>query len=63
MIFVTGAIVQAITIAQVQFVFGQKRMIRQIEQLRDHVIICGFGRTGSMLARELKEAKTSLVIL
>jgi len=63
MIFLTGAIVQAITVAQVQFVIGQKRMIRQIEQLRDHVIICGFGRTGSMLARELKEAKTRLVIL
>jgi len=63
MIFLTGALVQAITVAQFQFVFGQKRMIRQIEQLRDHVIVCGFGRTGSMLARELKAAKAGLVIL
>ncbi len=29
-------------------------MSHQIEQLRDHVIVCGFGRIGNMLARELK---------
>ncbi len=63
MIFLTGALVQAITLSQVQSVFGLKRMNRQIEQLRNHVIICGFGRTGAMLARELRAAKTPLVVL
>ena len=63
MIFLTGALVQFITLSQVQFVFGMKRMNRQVELLRHHVIVCGFGRTGSMLARELRAAKAGLVIL
>ncbi len=63
MIFLTGALVQAITLSQVQSVFGLKRMNRTIEQLRGHIIVCGFGRTGSMLARELRDAKAQLVIL
>ena len=63
MIFLTGALVQSLTLSQVQLVFGLKRMTRQIEQLRDHVIICGFGRIGVMLARELQAAKTGLVVV
>lgn len=63
MIFLTGALVQAITLSQMQLVFGLKRMNRQIDDLRSHIIVCGFGRTGSMLARELQAAKASLVIL
>eukprot|EP01037_Dinobryon_pediforme_P013544 gene13544-13663_t len=63
MIFLTGALVQAITLSQVQAIFGMTRMSRQIEHLRDHIIVCGFGRTGSMLAHELKAAKVDLVIL
>lgn len=63
MIFLTGALVQFITVTEIQFAFGQKRMNRQIQDLREHVIVCGFGRTGSMLARELRAAKTPMVIL
>ncbi len=63
MIFLTGALVQVVTLAQVQLVFGQKRMSRQIEALRGHVIICGFGRIGLMLARELNAAQTGLVVI
>jgi voltage-gated potassium channel len=63
MIFLTGALVQAITLSQVQAIFGLNRMTKQIEHLQGHIIVCGFGRTGSMLSRELRAAKTELVIL
>jgi trk system potassium uptake protein TrkA/voltage-gated potassium channel len=63
MIFLTGALVQAITLSQVQAIFGLTRMSRQIEHLRNHIIVCGFGRTGSMVAHELRAAKVELVIL
>ena len=29
-------------------------MSHQIERLRNHVIVCGFGRIGDMVARELQ---------
>jgi voltage-gated potassium channel len=54
MIFLTGALVQFITLSGVQQLLGHKHMNHQIEQLRNHVIVSGFGRIGNLLARELK---------
>ncbi len=63
MIFLTGALVQFITLSQIQLVLGMKRMNRQIETLKDHVIVCGFGRIGGMLATELRAGKAGFVII
>src|SRR4051812_42275711 len=63
MIFLTGALVQLITLNQIKQVLGLKRMTTQIDRLRDHIIICGFGRIRAMLARELRVARTRFVII
>ncbi len=62
-IFVTGALVQFITFNQINEILGGRRMKSQIDELRGHIIICGFGRIGSMLAGELKAGGQRLVIL
>ena len=62
-IFLTGALVQFITLNQINQIFGLKRMSNQIDRLSGHVIICGFGRIGFMLARELAAGGAALVIL
>ena len=53
MIYLTGALVQFITLNQINQIFGIKRMSNQIDRLRNHVIVCGFGRIGVMLAQGL----------
>ena len=63
MIFLTGALVQFITITQFQQLFGTRRMKNDIDGLTDHVIICGFGRIGIMLAQELTAGQAPFVIL
>ncbi|HEY0464837.1 MAG TPA: potassium channel family protein, partial [Polyangiaceae bacterium] len=63
MIFVTGALVQFLTASELQRLLGTKRMKNEIEQLKGHVIVCGFGRIGNMLARELKDGKISFLIV
>ena len=63
MIFVTGALFQFITVMQIQQVLGLKRMRTEIDNLRNHVIICGFGRTGQMLARELRAGLVNFVLV
>ena len=63
MIFLTGALVQFLTAVELQRILGTKRMKNEIEQLKAHVIVCGFGRIGNMLARELKDGKTSFIII
>ena len=46
MIFLTGALVQFLTAVELQRILGTKRMKNEIEQLKAHVIVCGFGRIG-----------------
>jgi voltage-gated potassium channel len=62
-IFVTGALVQLITVSQLTQIFGLKRMNTRIDQLKDHVVICGFGRIGVVLAHDLHQSGASFVVL
>jgi Trk K+ transport system NAD-binding subunit len=63
MIFVTGALVQLISASQLQQILGIRRMQKDIAALTGHVIVCGYGRIGQMLARELTAARTGCVVL
>ncbi|HTQ37332.1 MAG TPA: NAD-binding protein [Steroidobacteraceae bacterium] len=63
MIFLTSALVQFFTASQLSRSSGQKRMNRQIEQLDGHVVVCGFGRLGAVLARALAASSAGFVIL
>ncbi|MBV8513337.1 MAG: potassium channel protein [Xanthobacteraceae bacterium] len=62
-IFLTGAFVQFITQSQLNKVIGVKRMSSQIDQLTGHVVVCGFGRFGTVLARALRASSAAFVIL
>ncbi|WP_421737673.1 potassium channel family protein [Caulobacter sp.] len=61
-IVVTGALVQALTQSQLEQFFG-KRVERDIERLDGHIVICGFGRIGLMLAAELSAAGETFVVI
>jgi Trk K+ transport system NAD-binding subunit len=63
MIFVTGALVQFITVTQIQDVLGMRRMNTEIDRLKNHVIVCGFGRLGLFLARDLRVGGVEFVII
>ncbi len=63
MIYLNGALVQFITLNQINQLLGVKRMSTQIDQLRNHVIVCGFGRIGGMLAQGLRNGGADFVIL
>jgi voltage-gated potassium channel Kch len=62
-IFLTGALVQFITLNNLNKAFGLKRMNTQIDELKEHVVVCGFGRLGSELARTLSASSAAFVIL
>lgn len=63
MILLTGALVQLLTFSQFQRFLGANRMKNEIDRLSDHVIVCGFGRIGVMLARELASGGARFLIL
>jgi voltage-gated potassium channel len=61
--FMAAAFVQFITFTQIQQLLGVKRMKTQIDRMTNHVIICGYGRIGQMLADELKAGASEFVVL
>lgn len=63
MIFLTGALIQYFTVSQINRIGGMKRMNAAIEQLSGHVVVCGFGRLGSMLSKTLSASSAGFVIL
>jgi voltage-gated potassium channel len=48
-----GALSQALLEFELQSFFGRRRMEREIDRLNGHYIICGMGRVGRSVAREL----------
>jgi voltage-gated potassium channel len=44
-------------------IFKDTRVKRKIKKLKDHVIVCGFGRNGKQVVRELMEHQVPLVII
>lgn len=63
MIVLTGALIQFLTHLQLRRLLGVDRMKAQIEKLAGHTIICGYGRIGQQLARELAAARQSFLIV
>ncbi|WP_109806654.1 potassium channel family protein [Sphingosinithalassobacter portus] len=63
MILLTSALVQFFTVIQLRQILGATRMQARIDKLDHHVVICGYGRIGQMLAADLAEAKVPLVII
>jgi voltage-gated potassium channel len=63
MILLTGALVQFLTITQLQQILGGRRVKAEIDKLENHVIVIGFGRIGGMLAKELKAGGAPFVVL
>src|SRR5246127_4537572 len=58
-----GALASALLEFELLKFFGRRRMEREITRLKDHYIICGAGRVGRSVARELMRNKVSYVIV
>ena len=62
-LYLAGAVVELITRGVVGEYFGEGRRRRAIGQLRDHTIICGFGRVGRSVAVEFDHAGREYVVI
>lgn len=48
---------------ELQEIFGRKRLERKIRDLKDHYIVCGYGRMGKIICRELGERGIEFVVI
>ena len=62
-VYTIGGFMQLLIDGELNKALGARRMTREIEQLNSHTIICGMGRMGSILARELTAANEPFVVI
>ena len=58
-----GALTQALLEFELGKFFGQRRMQREVAGLKNHYIVCGAGRVGTSVARELAGKPCPFVII
>ncbi|WP_211250992.1 potassium channel family protein [Phycicoccus jejuensis] len=58
-----GVLVEAVTEGHLREHLGRRRMERDIARLRDHVIVCGFGRVGRSATRYLLDRGHAVVVV
>jgi len=62
-LYVAGAIVEVIAGGVLTGALADRRRRRAIEKLRDHFIICGYGRVGRRVGSELRAAGRQYVVV
>jgi len=62
-LYILTAVMQLAVEGELESLLGVRRMKGKIEALRDHYILCGFGRVGEEIAREFTERRIPFVIV
>ena len=62
-LYTFSTLLEALVEGQIRDLFGRRRMDRKIADLKDHVIICGWGRAGQALAEYLAGNSQNLVVI
>ena len=62
-VFTLGGVIKSVTEGELQRARFLVRKQRTMEQLENHVIICGYGRMGQALASELRENEIAFVVI
>ncbi|HEY9700269.1 MAG TPA: potassium channel protein [Trichocoleus sp.] len=61
--YIVGGFVQSMAEGEVKQVLEHRRKTKDLKNLQRHTMVCGFGRIGQVLARQLFESKQPFVIL
>lgn len=63
LVYITSGLFQLIAEGQLERALGRSRMDRDISQVSEHAIVCGYGRIGHFVCRDLAQAKMSIVVI
>lgn len=62
-LYTAGALAEFLIAGRLRDVLGRRAMSRTLAALRDHVIVCGYGRLGQAVADELLGAGVPLIVV
>ena len=61
--YIVGSLAQIMFEGQLQRIIGRKKVENRIRALRNHYIICGYGRIGSLICKEFAARPLSFVVV
>lgn len=62
-LYTLGIGAQFVLEGEIQQIFGRKRLEKKLDELKDHYIICGHGRIGKIIAKELRMKYLDIVVI
>ncbi len=62
-LYVLGGFVHMVLEGEINRALGHRRVVKEIERLEGHAVICGFGRMGEVVAAELRRRHQPLVVV
>jgi voltage-gated potassium channel len=62
-VYFASTVVAFIVEGELKQYFGRKKMNKEIDKLRNHVIICGGGATGACALKEMQATRTPFVVI
>ena len=62
-LYAFSVLLETLIEGQLQDVFGRRRMERRIAAMSGHIVVCGWGRVGHALGREVAAAGADLVVV
>ncbi len=62
-LYLAGLVVEDVVVRELADTFGLRRLNRRILKMRNHVVICGFGRVGVEVAEELTAHGNEVLVI
>jgi voltage-gated potassium channel len=62
-LYVAGAVVQFMVEGRIRTILGRRRLDKKIDRLKNHYIICGYGRIGKVLCKMLLRKPFDLIVV
>lgn len=62
-VYIAGAFAQILIDGRLQILWGKHKMMKEIGRMREHFIVCGYGRIGSIVVREIMAEGHDIVVI
>jgi len=62
-LYIASAIIQFMVEGKIRLIMGRRKLDWKINRLKDHYVICGYGRIGRVLCETLKDAAIDFIVI
>lgn len=62
-LYLVGVIIKSVVEGEIKALLGRHRLDKKIKKLRNHYIVCGYGRIGRVLCNFIKEDARDIVVV